>query len=273
MTRPQPAVHDTKDSVVGEGDPHELPRLQQLSVLQDSERLDPVDGDDPTSYDLVPPAPPSSTQTFSLEKRAQVLFSKEHLQIIFAHPAYLLKFTTFISLHRPTSVPLLIYYLDALKSLRTIHYANAICDGLDPVPGLDFTQNPVETTVNAALESRANSAFEILAREELPAFITHQYINIVSKSISSRIAGSLAPHLRDASEGLAEVFCLTDPSRPDNPIVFASEEFNRTTQYGMNYIIGRNCRFLQGPFSNPHAVRRLREAIANGHQIQELLLN
>lgn len=41
-------------------------------------------------------------------------------------------------------------------------------------------------------------------------------------------AGTLAPHLREASEGLAEVFCLTDPSRPDNPIVFASEGGSRS---------------------------------------------
>jgi hypothetical protein len=91
------------------------------------------------------------------------------------------------------------------------------------VAGLDFTSTTIPKTVNEALEARANAAFDILVREELPAFITHQYIQIVSASITARITGSLSPHLREASEGLAEVFCLTDPSRKDNPIVFASE--------------------------------------------------
>jgi hypothetical protein len=62
-----------------------------------------------------------------------------------------------------------------------------------------------------------------MVQNDLPAYITHVYIQTVSLSITRRIIGTLPPHLREASEGLAEVFCLTDPSRPDNPIVFASE--------------------------------------------------
>ena len=50
-------------------------------------------------------------------------------------------------------------------------------------------------------------------------------------------------------------------------------EFNRTTQYGLSYVLGRNCRFLQGPMTNPHSVRRLREAVKAGKQHQEVILN
>ena len=250
----------------------ELPPLQHNGSVDDNDRLDPVLEDDPASYTLVAPAQ-GERDDYSLERRSQQLFSKDHLQVIFADSNFLLKFTSFLGIHKPQSVPALIHYLDTLKALRTIHYANAIIEGLEPIDGLEFSQQPVKPTVNHALEDRANAAFEVLVREELPAFITHQYIQIVSSSISSRITGSLAPHLREASEGLAEVFCLTDPSRPDNPIVFASEEFNRTTQYGMNYILGRNCRFLQGPLTNPHSVRRFRDAISAGQPHQEVFLN
>lgn len=79
--------------------------------------------------------------------------------------------------------------------------------------------------------------------------------------------------MREQSEGLAEVFCLTDPSRSDNPIVFSSEEFHRTTQYGVDYVIGRNCRFLQGPRTNPNSTRRLREAIKAGRDVCETFVN
>lgn len=41
----------------------------------------------------------------------------------------------------------------------------------------------------------------------------------------------------------------------------------------MNYILGRNCRFLQGPFTNPLSVRRLRDATKAGKQHQEVFLN
>lgn len=255
----------------------ELPRLQLNGTLDqlDQEDYNPITDDDPTSYDLTGPAPAEDTGkgAWNLEKQSQALFSKEHLQIIFGDPSYLLRFTSFLGMHRPTSVPILVHYLDSLKALRALHYANAILEGLDEVSGLPFTKTSVDPTTNAALLKRATDAFDHLVKEELPAFVTHEYIQIVSASISARISGMLAPHLREASEGLAEVFCLTDPSRPDNPIVFASEEFNRTTQYGLSYVLGRNCRFLQGPHTNPLSVRRLRDSVLAGKQHQEVFLN
>lgn len=98
-------------------------------------------------------------------------------------------------------------------------------------------------------------------------------MGVVSSSIKRRIMGTLTPDLRAQSEGLAEVFCLTDPSRQDNPIVFSSEEFHRTTQYGVSYVIGRNCRFLQGPRTNRDSVRRLREAVRAGKDVCETFVN
>lgn len=259
--------------VAGQTATKELPKLQAIGELDNGDSYDLVTEDDPASFNLVSPPPAEQTDTFSLEDQTQALFSRSHLQVIFADPTLLLKFTSFLGAHRPQSVPILVHYLDSLKSLRAIHYANAICEGLDPVEGHDFTQKPVKPTINLALEDRAHRAFDVLVTEELPAFVTHQYIQIVSASITARITGALSPHLRDASDGLAEVFCLTDPSRPDNPIVFASDEFNRTTQYGMGYVLGRNCRFLQGPGTNPESVRRLRDAVKAGKQHQEVFLN
>ena len=41
----------------------------------------------------------------------------------------------------------------------------------------------------------------------------------------------------------------------------------------MSYVLGRNCRFLQGPNTSPSSVRRLRDATLSGKQHQEVLLN
>jgi hypothetical protein len=201
------------------------------------------------------------------------MFSHEHLEEIFADPSTMLEFTTFLSSRRPESVPLLIYYLDALKALKAIKYANAIAEALTPIDDHEFTRTAVQSTANTALEQRTKEAFDVLVREELPAYIAHVFVQVVSLSIQRRVTGTLPMHLREASEGLAEVFCLTDPSRPDNPIVFASEEFHRTTQYGVDYAIGRNCRFLQGPQTNKDSTRRLREAILAGKEVSEVFLN
>ena len=200
-----------------------LAPLQQKGSLEDGDRLSPLLEDDPKSFDLVGAPAENDRRQFSLETRSDQLFSKEHLEAIFRDTASLLRFTSFLSVARPKSVPILIYYLDALKALRAINYANAVAEALEPIEGFEFTENPARPTMNAVLEEKANRAFEALVREDLPAFITHIFVQVVSVSISKRVTGNLPPLLREASEGLAEVFCLTDPSRTDNPIIFASE--------------------------------------------------
>lgn len=198
-----------------------LPPLQQKSA---DDQLEPLEEEDldPGSFDLVAPADTGIKQ-YSLETRSEQLFSTEHLQVIFGDPSLLLRFTAFLSAHRTASIPILIYYLDAIKALKAISYSNAIAEALDPIDGYDFTKTISNKTLNADLEERSRKAFDVLVREDLPAFVTHTYIQTVSLSIQRRITGTLPPNLREASEGLAEVFCLTDPSRPDNPIVFSSE--------------------------------------------------
>ncbi|KAI9840257.1 MAG: hypothetical protein M1838_004140 [Thelocarpon superellum] len=251
-----------------------LPALQTKGPPDENDQLEPLVEDDPSSFNLVTPANASAkSQAFSLESRSDQLFSRKHLELIFSDPQLLLQFTSFLSRHRPRSVPLLIYYLDSTKALRAIKYANAIAETLVPVKDQDFTAFPPYPTVNSVLEEKASEAFDAMVLDDLPAYVTHMYTRIVSLSITRRITGTLPHHLREASEGLAEVFCLTDPSRADNPIVFASEEFHRTTQYGMSYVIGRNCRFLQGPRTNPRSVQRLREAITSGRECCEVFLN
>lgn len=55
--------------------------------------------------------------------------------------------------------------------------------------------------------------------------------------------------------------CLTDPHQKDDPIVFCNEAFERLTGYAREEILGRNCRFLQGPETDQDEVGRIREAI------------
>ncbi len=66
---------------------------------------------------------------------------------------------------------------------------------------------------------------------------------------------------------------ITDPGQPDNPIVFVNDAFSRLTGYGRHEIIGRNCRFLQGPETDRSEVSRLRDAIAAKTPIELDLLN
>jgi PAS domain S-box-containing protein len=54
---------------------------------------------------------------------------------------------------------------------------------------------------------------------------------------------------------------ISNPRLPDNPIVAANAAFCALTGYEEAEIIGRNCRFLAGPRTEPWLTERIREAL------------
>ncbi len=55
---------------------------------------------------------------------------------------------------------------------------------------------------------------------------------------------------------------FSNPHLPDNPMIYVSEEFEAQTGYAPEEAVGRNCRFLQGPETDPHAVEAIRQGLA-----------
>lgn len=74
-------------------------------------------------------------------------------------------------------------------------------------------------------------------------------------------------------ERIEKNFVITDPRLPDNPIIFASDSFLELTEYSREEILGRNCRFLQGPETDPATVRKIRDAIDNQRDVTVQLIN
>jgi PAS domain S-box-containing protein len=66
---------------------------------------------------------------------------------------------------------------------------------------------------------------------------------------------------------------ITDAHQSDNPIIFANDAFLALTGYDRAEVIGRNCRFLQGPDTDPAQVDRIRKAVAEGEGIAVDILN
>jgi PAS domain S-box-containing protein len=80
-------------------------------------------------------------------------------------------------------------------------------------------------------------------------------------------------NLVDALQERGEMFCITDPSIYDNPIVFASDEFINTIGYNRFEINGVNCRFLQGFDTSPEDVDVIRNALKDLTHARVCLLN
>ncbi|RYC29647.1 PAS domain-containing protein [Lichenibacterium minor] len=66
---------------------------------------------------------------------------------------------------------------------------------------------------------------------------------------------------------------ISNPRLPDNPIVFVNDAFCRLTGYPREEIVGRNCRFLQGPDTDRDTVARLRAGVDNRESIRIDILN
>jgi len=79
--------------------------------------------------------------------------------------------------------------------------------------------------------------------------------------------------LMSALSGSQQNFAISDPSLPDNPIVYVSQGFLDLTGYTLNQVLGRNCRFLQGPGTDQNAVDVIRKGIKEGVDTSVCLLN
>jgi len=110
----------------------------------------------------------------------------------------------------------------------------------------------------------------------------------VQAPLPSRAGLDLATTL----ERIQQSFVVSDPNLPDCPIVFASDGFIEYTgcarqgcrfahrehtepcrRYTREEVLGRNCRFLQGPGTDKRAVREIRKAIESRIECTVRLLN
>jgi len=86
-------------------------------------------------------------------------------------------------------------------------------------------------------------------------------------------ADSVPAALLRALCSIQQSFCLSDARLPDCPIVHCSAAFVKMTGYAPHEILGRNCRFLQGPDTDSQAVAQLREGVRACKAVTVCLLN
>ncbi|XP_028758533.1 phototropin-2 isoform X2 [Neltuma alba] len=83
----------------------------------------------------------------------------------------------------------------------------------------------------------------------------------------------VSQELKEALASLQQTFVVSDATKPDCPIMYASSGFFSMTGYSSKEIIGRNCRFLQGPETDQKEVAKIRDAVKNGKSYCGRLLN
>ena len=66
---------------------------------------------------------------------------------------------------------------------------------------------------------------------------------------------------------------ISDPNIIDCPMVYVSKEFVAQTGYEIKEALGKNCRFLQGPETDPNDIQSIRYAIKKRTNITIDILN
>ena len=115
---------------------------------------------------------------------------------------------------------------------------------------------------------RANDALE-QSRRDLEA-------NQAALEDNQRALGEKIIELRAMASVIERApFGITyaDPAAPDQPMIYANQAFVDLTGYPTAEALGRNCRYLQGPETDPAAVAAIREAIRDRRQAEVELLN
>lgn len=66
---------------------------------------------------------------------------------------------------------------------------------------------------------------------------------------------------------------IADPALPDVPVIYANQAFLDLTGYGLEHVLGRNCRFLQGTDTDRTTTGKMRQAIIERRDFETCLVN
>ena len=133
----------------------------------------------------------------------------------------------------------------------------------------DGSTLPIEARV-AAFRSEGQKLVLALVRDITERRQAEEELRQAHEQLEGRVRERTA-ELGQANEGLQQALrensllataiessqigvLISDPGQPDIPTIFANQAFTRITGYGREETVGRNCRFLQGPDTDPKEI-------------------
>jgi PAS domain S-box-containing protein len=76
-----------------------------------------------------------------------------------------------------------------------------------------------------------------------------------------------------ALDASAEGISIADATKPDQPLIYVNDGFEKLTGYSSDEALGRNCRFLQGGGTDPATIDVIRHAVEDARECVVEILN
>ncbi len=97
---------------------------------------------------------------------------------------------------------------------------------------------------------------------------------IIAHDVTDRRRTEESLHLAQRALAAAPVgILIADAQQPDLPIIYANPTFEQLTGYSQAEVLGRNCRFLQGPQRDQPEIQQVRTALKEGRICEVTLRN
>lgn len=142
------------------------------------------------------------------------------------------------------------------KSVRNYEHAIQLPDGT--TKWLNVSASPILDT-GGELVGAVASFIDVSEQHTVRQKMVRQLerLRLQEKAINSSMSGVI----------------IADARLPDLPVTFINDAFTHITGYEPRDVIGRNCRFLQGPDSNQNELARMREALKKREAGEFILRN
>ena len=193
--------------------------------------------------------------------------------------------------HNPDAV----FSLDKDGFLRSVNHAACEITGVPEADliGLHYRDFVVEDDM-----SRTDRFFEAAAKGEpqryeiqitdargenrvldvtnLPSMVDGAVAGVygIAKDITRRRAQETELRILQRSvETTVNGVVIADAGLPDFPLIYVNKPFERMTGYRRDEVLGRNCRFLSGPETDPRALALIRQRVSESRDVRVTLLN
>ncbi|KAJ3372420.1 blue light receptor [Allomyces arbusculus] len=151
-----------------------------------------------------------------------------------------------------------------------------------PPPPPPASAYPMRPTPSPGLSAPPPPRAPLCPRTSVPGLYSSTGFDMIG--VLSKVASRPNPQVSIGPVDMSCSFVVSDARKPDMPIVYVSDTFERLTGYSAGECVGKNCRFLQSPdglvnegshrrYTDNASVYSMKQSIMSQRECQYTLIN